>query len=150
MPFECVMKWLFLYWGALSSGTGMATSPMPNTGPIAMPHQSVNDLYDLPGITLCTTRPSNHYPNYTVANHEGSTETPRTSDAPYLPTCPWKYFPLVTLKYSTEHTNVSESSLHHEVVALQCAQQGSWWEFFSPPKFFFICRNSKTKQLLTQ
>ena len=78
----------FFVLGALSSGTGMETSPIPNIGPIAMPYQSVNDLYDLPGITLYITMPGNHYPNYTVANHEGSTETPRTSDAPYLPTCP--------------------------------------------------------------
>ena len=74
--------------GALFSGTRMATSPMPNIGPIATPHQSANDLYGLPDTTLCTTMPSNHYPNYTVANHKGSVGTPRTSDAPYLPTYP--------------------------------------------------------------
>ena len=74
--------------GALFSGTRMATSPMPNTGPIAMPHQSANDLYGLPDTTLCTTMPGKHYPNYTVTDYEGSTGTPRTSDAPYLPTCP--------------------------------------------------------------
>ena len=69
--------------GALSSGTRMATSPMPNTGPTATPYQSVMPLYRLPGTTLCTTRPGNHYPNYTMADHEGSTVIPRTSDAPY-------------------------------------------------------------------
>ena len=74
--------------GALSSGTRMATSPMPNTGPIATPHQSVMHLYRLPSITLCTTKPGNYYSNYTMADHEGSAGTPRTSDAPYLSTCP--------------------------------------------------------------
>ena len=74
--------------GALSSGTRMATPPMPNTGPIVMPHQYVMSLYGLPGTTLCSTMPGNHYPNYTVADHEGSTGTPSASDAPYLPTCP--------------------------------------------------------------
>ena len=114
----------FFVLGALSSGTGIATSPMPNTGPIATPHQFANDLYGFPDTTLCTTMSGNHYPNYTVVDHESSARTPRTSDAPYLLTCPLKSFPLVALKYSTEHTNESESSLHHEVVALQCAQQG--------------------------
>ena len=56
--------------GALSSGTRMATSPMPNTGPIAVPHQSAMSLYGLLGTTLCTTMPGNHYPNYTVVDHE--------------------------------------------------------------------------------
>ena len=109
---------------ALSSGTRMGISPMPNTGPIAKLHQSAISLSSLPSTTLCTTMPGNHYPNYTVADHKSSAGTPRTSDAPYLLTCPLKSFPLVALKYSTEHTNESESSLHHEVVALQCAQQG--------------------------
>ena len=73
---------------ALSSGTKMTTSPMPNTGPIETPHQSAMSLCGLPDTTLCTTMPSNHYPNYTVADHKGSVGTPRTSDAPYLPTYP--------------------------------------------------------------
>ena len=73
---------------AQSSGTRMATSHMPNTGSIAMPHQSTMPLSRLPGTTLYTTMPGNHYPNYTVADHEGSAGTPRTSNAPYLPTCP--------------------------------------------------------------
>ena len=60
--------------GALSSGTRMATLPMPNTGPIATPHQSAMPLYRLPGTTFCTTMPGNHYPNYTVADHKGSKE----------------------------------------------------------------------------
>ena len=72
----------------LSSGTRMATSPMPNTGLIATPHQSVIPLYRLPGTTLCITMPGNHYPNYTVADHKSFAGTPRTSDAPYLSTCP--------------------------------------------------------------
>ena len=62
----------------------MATSPMPNTGPIATPHQSAMPLYGLPSTTLYTTMPDNHYPTYTVAYHEGSVGTPRTSNAPYL------------------------------------------------------------------
>ena len=74
--------------GALSSGTRMTTSPMPNTGPIAKPYQSAMPLYRLPGTTLCTTMPGNHYPNYTMADHKGFARTLRTSDAPYLPTCP--------------------------------------------------------------
>ena len=74
--------------GALSSGTRMATSPMPNTRPIAMPHRSAMPLYGLPVTTLCTTMPSNHYPNNIMTDHEGSAGTLRTSDAPYLPTCP--------------------------------------------------------------
>ena len=74
--------------GALSSGTRMATSPMPNTRPIAMPHRSAMPLYGLPVTTLCTTMPSNHYPNNIMADHEGFARTLRTSDAPYLPTCP--------------------------------------------------------------
>ena len=74
--------------GALSSSTRMAASPMPNTGPIAMPHQSAMPLYRLHDTTLYTIMPGNHYPNYTVADHEGSTRTLRTSDAPYLSTCP--------------------------------------------------------------
>ena len=73
---------------ALSSSTRMATSPMPNTGPIATPHQSAMPLSRLPITTLCTTKPSNHYPNYTVADYEGSAGTPSASDATYLPTCP--------------------------------------------------------------
>ena len=73
---------------ALSSGTRMGISPMPNTGPIASPYQSTLTLYGLPDTTLCTTMPGKHYPNYTVADHEGSTGTPRTSNAPYLPTYP--------------------------------------------------------------
>ena len=77
-----------IHVGALSSGTRMATSPMPNTRPIAMSHQSAMPLYRLPNTTLSTTMPGNHYPNYTMADHEGSTRTPRTSDAPYLLTCP--------------------------------------------------------------
>ena len=121
--------------GALSSSTRIATLPMPNTGPIAMPHQFAMPFYRLPNTTLYTSMPGNHYPNYIVVNHEGSVGTPRTSDAPYLPTCPWKSYPLVALKYSTGHIDVSESPLHHEAVALQCAQQGDWWEFFAPPKF---------------
>ena len=74
--------------GALSSGTRMATSLMLNTGPIATPHQSAMPLYRLPGTTLCTTMPDNHYPNYIMADHEGSVGTPSALDAPYLPTCP--------------------------------------------------------------
>ena len=74
--------------GALSSGTRMATLPMPNIGPIATPHQSTNDLYGLPDTTLCTTMPGNQYPNYTMADHNGSTGIPTISDAPHLPTCP--------------------------------------------------------------
>ena len=74
--------------GALSSGTRMATLPMPNIGPIATPHQSTNDLYGLPDTTLCTTMLGNQYPNYTMADHKGSTGIPRISDAPHLPTCP--------------------------------------------------------------
>ena len=121
--------------GALSSGTRMATSSMPNTRPIAMPIQSAMSLYGLLGTTLCTTMLGNHYPNYTVVDHEGSAGTPRTSYAPYLLTCPWKSYPLVALKYSIGHTNVSASLLHHEAVALQCTQQGGWCELFAPPKF---------------
>ena len=121
--------------GALSSSTRMGTSPMPNTRPIASPHQSTNDLYGLPDTTLYTTMPGKHYPNYTVADHEGSAGTARTSNAPYLPTCPWKSYPLVALKYNTGHTNVSEFLLYREAMALQCAQQADWWEFFAPPKF---------------
>ena len=112
--------------GAVSSGTRMATSPMPNTGPIAKPHQSTMPLYCLPDTTLYTTTLGNHYPNYTIANHEGSARTPTTSDAPYLPTCRRKVYPLMVLKYSTGHTDVSESSLRHEAVALQWRQQGGW------------------------
>ena len=74
--------------GALSSSTRMATLPMSNTGPRCMPHQSVMPLSRLPDTTLCTTRLGNHYPKYTVADHEVSTGTPKTSDAPYLLTCP--------------------------------------------------------------
>ena len=130
--------------GDLSSGTRMATLPMSNAGPITTPRESANDLYGLPDTTLCTTMPCNHYPNYTMANHKGSTGTPRTSDAPYLLTCPWKSFPLLELKYSTGHTNVSESPFYCEAMALQCAQQGGWWEFFALPKFFLsFSRTSK-------
>ena len=121
--------------GGLSSGTRRATLPMPNTGPKCTPHQSAMPLYGLPGTTLCTTMLGNHYPNYTTADHESSAGTPRTSDAPYFTTCPWKSYPLVALKYSTKHTNVSKSPLHHEAVALQWAQQGGWWEFFALPNF---------------
>ena len=71
--------------GALSSDTRMATLPMPNTGPRCTAHQSAMPLSPLHDTTLYTTRPGNHYPNYTVADHEGSTGTPRTSDAPFLP-----------------------------------------------------------------
>ena len=131
---------------ALSSGTRMTTLPMPNTRPRCMPHQSAMPLSCLPDTTLYTTRPSNHYPNYTVADHEGSAGTLRTSNASYLPTCPWKAYPLVVLKYSTRHTGVSESPLRHEAVALQWHQQGSWWEFFAPPKFVVI-RQSKTNSM---
>ena len=74
--------------GALSSSTRIATLPMPNTGPIAMPHQFAMPFYRLPNITLYTSMPGNHYPNYIVVDHEGFVGTPRTSDAPYLPTCP--------------------------------------------------------------
>ena len=74
--------------GALSSGTRMVTSHMPNIGTIAMPHQSAMPLYRLLSTTLCTTMPDNHYPNYTMADHESSTGIPKTSDAPYLLTCP--------------------------------------------------------------
>ena len=136
--------------GDLSSGTRMATLPMSNAGPITTPRESANDLYGLPDTTLCTTMPCNHYPNYTMANHKGSTGTPRTSDAPYLLTCPWKSFPLLELKYSTGHTNVSESPFYCEAMALQCAQQGGWWEFFAHQSFFVIRQNCKTKQLLIQ
>ena len=135
---------------ALSSGTRMATLPMPNTRPRCTPHQSAMPLSRLPNTTLCTTRPSNHYPNYIVADHEGSAGTLRTSDAPYLPTCPWKAYPLLALKYSTGHTNVSESPFYCEAMALQCAQQGGWWEFFAHQSFFVIRQNCKTKQLLIQ
>ena len=72
--------------GALFSGTRIGTSPMPNTGPIASPHQFALPLYGLPNTTLCTTMPGKHYPNYTMVDHEGSTGTPRTSNASYLPT----------------------------------------------------------------
>ena len=74
--------------GALSLGTRMATSLMPNTEPIATPHQSEMSLSGLPNITLCTTMPGNYYPNYTVTDHEGFIGTPSASDAPYLSTCP--------------------------------------------------------------
>ena len=57
--------------GALSSGTRMATLPMPNTGPRCTPHQSAMPLSRLPDTTPYITRPGNHYPNYTVADHEG-------------------------------------------------------------------------------
>ena len=56
--------------GALFSGIRMATSPMPNTGPISTPHQSAMPLSRLPSTTLCTTKPDNHYLNYNVADHE--------------------------------------------------------------------------------
>ena len=74
--------------GALFLGTRMATSPIPNTKPIATPHQFAMSLSGLPSTTLCTTMPGNHYHNYIVADHEGSVGTPSASDAPYLPTCP--------------------------------------------------------------
>ena len=74
--------------GALSSSTRMATSPMLNTRPIATPHQFEISLFGLLGTTLCTTMPDNHYPNYTMADHEGFVGTPSALDAPYLPTCP--------------------------------------------------------------
>jgi len=115
----------YIQAGALSSGTRMTTSLMPNTGPIATPHQSAMPLYHLPSTTLCTTMSGNHYPNYTVVDHESSTRTPRTSDAPYLPTSPRKAYPLIALKYSTRHIDVSESPLHHEAVALQWHQHSS-------------------------
>ena len=133
--------------GALSSSTRMETLPMPNTGPIATPHQSTMPLYRLPNITLYTSMPGNHYPNYIVANHEGSAGTPRTSDAPYLPTCPWKSYPLVALKYSIGHIDVFEFPLRHEAVALQCAQIGGWWEFFTLPKF--CCHSPKLQNQAT-
>ena len=63
--------------GALSSSTRMATSPMPNTGPIATLHQFAMPLYCLPGTTLCTTMLGNHYPNYTRVDHEDFAGTPR-------------------------------------------------------------------------
>ena len=63
--------------GALSSSTRMAASPMPNTGPIATLHQSAMPLYCLPDTTLCTTMPDNHYPNYTMVDHEDFVGTPR-------------------------------------------------------------------------
>jgi len=74
--------------GALSSGTRMGTSLMPNTRPIASPHQSALTLYGLPNTTLYTIMPGKHYPNYTMVDHEGSVGTLRTSNAPYLPICP--------------------------------------------------------------
>ena len=138
------MGYNYIQVGDQSWGTRMATKPMSNIGPIAMPHQSVNDLYGLPSATLYTTMSGKHYPNYIVADHKGSARTPRTSVAPYLPTCPWKSYPLIVLKYSTGHTDVSEFVLHHKAVALQCAQQGGWWEFFALPKFFLsFSRTSK-------
>ena len=73
---------------ALSSGIRMATLPMPNTGPIETPHQSAMSLCGLPDTTLCTIMLGNHYPNYTIADHEGFTGTLSASNAPYLPTCP--------------------------------------------------------------
>ena len=57
--------------GALSSGTKMATLPMPNTGPRCTPHQFAMPLSRLPDTTPCTARQGNHYPNYIVADHEG-------------------------------------------------------------------------------
>ena len=42
------MGYNYIQVGAQSWGTRMATKPMSNIGPIAMPHQSVNDLYGLP------------------------------------------------------------------------------------------------------
>ena len=74
--------------GALSLGTRMATSLMPNIEPIATPHQSEMSLSGLPNITLCTTMPDNHYPNYIVTDHEGFIGTPSALDAPYLSTYP--------------------------------------------------------------
>ena len=133
--------------GALSSGTRMATSPMLNTGPIATPHQSAISLSSLPGTTLYTTMPGNHYPNYTMADHEGSVRTPSALDAHYLPSCPWKSHPLVALTYSTGHIDVSESSLCHAVVALQCTQQGGWWEFFTLPKV--LCHSLELQNQVT-
>ena len=121
--------------GALSLSARMATLPMPNTRPIATPHQFAMPLYRFPNTTLYTSMPGNHYPNYIMANHEGSVGTLRTSDASYLPTCQWKSYPLVALKYSTGHIDVSESLLRHEAMALQWHQQGGWWEFFAPLKF---------------
>ena len=73
---------------ALSLGTRMGTSPMPNTRPIAMLHQFALPLYGLPNTTLYTTMSGKHYLNHTVVDHESSAETPRTSNVPYLPTCP--------------------------------------------------------------
>ena len=57
--------------GALSSDTKMATLPMPNTGPRCMSHQFAMLLSRLPDTTPYTARQGNHYPNYTVADHEG-------------------------------------------------------------------------------
>ena len=136
--------------GALSSSTRMATSPMPNTGSIAMPHQSATPFYRLLDTTLYTTMPATTTPIILWRITKGSVGTPRTSDAPYLPTCPWKSYPLVALKYSIRHIDVSESPLRQEAMTLQCAQQGGWWEFFAYQSFVVIRRNSKTKQLHAQ
>ena len=86
---------------------------MPNTEPVAKPHQSDWHLYRLPCITLCTTMQGKRSPNYTEVDCEGSSTSATTSYAPYRQTCQRKLCPLGVLEYKTVHTDAQHPLLHH-------------------------------------